>query len=197
MGVMVYSRLGDVLRARNLSVDDLRRQIAARFGLAVDARTLDRLARAERVRRPDLELAAAAAEALDVSLNDVFAVETVPADDGASLPDDLVDEEDILDPAQSRRLQKLFDLQDRRSLSEDEQAEMRALVAEYGRRVYDRGVRGIAVKRGLPVDQVRAEVTVDLERMIAWRRELEADPARLEALIGESRERRRTRGLID
>jgi len=197
MGVMVYSRLGDVLRARNLSVDDLRRQIAARFGLTVDARTLDRLARAERVRRPDLELAAAAAEALDVSLNDVFAVETVPADDGASLPDDLVDEEDILDPAQSRRLQKLFDLQDRRSLSEDEQAEMRALVAEYGRRVYDRGVRGIAVKRGLPVDQVRAEVTVDLERMIAWRRELEADPARLEALIGESRERRRTRGLID
>jgi len=193
MNVMVYSRLGDLLRTRNLTVSDLQRQIAARFGQTVDARTLDRLARAERVRRPDLELAAAAAKALDVSLNDVFAVETVPADDGASLPDDLVDEEDILDPAQSRRLQKLFDLQDRRALSEDEQAEMRALVAEYGRRVYDRGVRGIAVKRGLPVDQVRAEVTADLERMIAWRRELEADPARLEALIGESRERRRTR----
>ncbi len=184
MNVMVYSRLGDLLRARNLTVGDLQRQIAARFGRTVDARMLDRLARAERVRRPDLELAATAAEVLDVSLNDVFAVETGPTDD-------LADEEDILDPAQSRRLQKLFDLQDRRSLNADEQAEMRALVAEYGRRVYDRGVRSIAAKRGLPVDQVRVEVTADLERMIAWRRELEADPARLEALIKESREHRR------
>jgi len=186
MNVMVYSRLGDLLRARNLTVSDLQHQIAARFGRTVDARTLDRLARAERVRRPNLELAATAAKALDVSLNDVFAVETGPTDD-------LADEEDILDPAQSRRLQKLFDLQDRRSLSEDEQAEVRALVAEYGRRVYDRGVRGIAAKRGLPVDQVRVEVTADLERMIAWRREIEADPARLEALIDEARKRRRTR----
>ena len=101
---------------------NLQRQIAARFGRTVDARTLDRLARAERVRRPDLELAATAAGALDVSLNDVLSVETGPADD-------LGDEEDILDPAQSRRLQKLFDLQDRRSLNADEQAEMRALAA--------------------------------------------------------------------
>jgi len=184
MNVIVYSRLGDLLRARNLTVGNLQRQIAARFGRTVDARTLDRLARAERVRRPDLELAATAAGALDVSLNDVFSVETGPADD-------LGDEEDILDPAQNRRLQKLFDLQDRRALNADEQAEMRALVAEYGRRVYDRGVRSIAAKRGLPVDQVRVEVTADLERMIAWRRELEADPARLEALIEESREHRR------
>ncbi len=184
MSVMVYSRLGDLLRARNLTVRDLQRQIAARFGRTVDARTLTRLARAERVRRPDLEVAATAAEALDVSLNDVFAVETGPTDS-------LVDEEDILDPAQSQRLQKLFDLQDRRALSADEQTEMRALVAEYGRRVYEQGVRRIAAKRGLPVDQVRVEVTADLERMIAWRRELEADPARLEALIDESRKHRR------
>jgi transcriptional regulator with XRE-family HTH domain len=186
MSVMVYSRLGDLLRTRNLTVGDLQRQIAARFGWAVDTRTLDRLARAERVRRPDLELAAAAAEALDVSLNDVFAVETTPKDD-------LADEDDILDPEQSRRLQQLFDLQDRRSLSEDEQAEMHALVAEYGRRVYEQGVRHIAAKRGLPVDLIRAEVTADLERMIAWRRDLEANPARWQALIDESREQRRTR----
>ncbi len=150
---MVYSRLGDLLHARNLTVDDLQRQITERFGRRVNARTLDRLARAERVRRPDLELAAAAAEALDVSLNDVFAVETTAVDDVAY-------EEDILDPAQSQRLQKLFDLQDRRALSEDEQAEVRALVVDYGRRVSEQGVRGIAAKRGLPVDQVRAEVTL-------------------------------------
>ena len=189
MSVMVYARLGDLLRVRNLTVHDLQHQIAARFGRTVDARTLDRLARAERVRRPDLEVAAAAAEALDVSLNDIFAVATVPADD-------LADEEDILDPAQSRRLQKLFDLQNRRSLRTDEQTEMRALVPEYGRRVYEQGVRRIAAKRGLPVDQVRVEVAADLERMIAWRRELEADPARLQALVDEALERRRER-LVD
>jgi transcriptional regulator with XRE-family HTH domain len=82
MSVMVYSRLGDLLRARNLTVSDLQRQIAARFGLTVDTRMLERLARAERVRRPDLEVAAAAAAVLDASLNDVFAVEAVPVDDG-------------------------------------------------------------------------------------------------------------------
>jgi len=42
---MVYSRLGDALRTRNLTVDDLQCQIAARFDLAVRTRTLDRLAR--------------------------------------------------------------------------------------------------------------------------------------------------------
>ena len=185
MSVMVYSRLGDLLRARNLTVRDLQHRIAARFGWTVDERTLDRLAQAERVRRPDLELAAAAAEALDVSLNDVFAVETTPVDELAA-------EDDVLDPEQNR-LQTLFDLQDRRPLSEDEQAEMGALVAEYGHRVYDQGVRRLATERGLPVEQVRAEVTADLERMMAWRRELEADPARWEALIAASQEQRRAR----
>lgn len=77
MGVMVYSRLGDVLRARNLTVDDLRRQIATRFNLAVDTRTLDRMTRDEQARRPDLEIAAAAA-ALDLGLDDVFLVDTLP-----------------------------------------------------------------------------------------------------------------------
>ncbi len=175
MNVMVYSRLGDLLRARNLTVNDLQRQIAVRFGRTVDARTLDRLARAERVRRPDLKVAATAAEALDVSLNDVFAVETAPANAGEPPMDDLADEEDILDPAQSRRLQKLFDLQDRRSLSADEQAEMRALVAEYGRRVHEQGVRRIAEQRHLPLEQARAEIAEDFERRLAWWAEVQAD----------------------
>src|SRR5438067_3944994 len=109
IGVMVYSRLGALLRVRYLTVSDLQRQIAARFGLTVDTRTLDRLARAERVRRPDLEIAAAAVAVLDVSLNDVFAVQAVPVDDGdATGASDA--EEDILDPDQSRRLQALVDL---------------------------------------------------------------------------------------
>ncbi len=81
MSVMVYSRLGDVLRTRNLTVGDLQRQIAARFDFAVDARTLDRLARDERVRRPDMEIAAAAAAALDARLDDIFAIDALPRGD--------------------------------------------------------------------------------------------------------------------
>lgn len=64
----------------------------------------------------------------------------------------------------------------------------RLLAAEYGRRMYDQGVRGIARKRGSPVDQVHAEVTTDFERMIAWRRELEADPTRWKEFFTASRE---------
>jgi transcriptional regulator with XRE-family HTH domain len=188
MSVMVYSRLGDLLRVRNLTVSDLQRQIAARFGLTVDTRMLERLARAERVRRPDLEVAAAAAAVLDVSLNDVFAVEAVPVDDedapGASNAED-----DILDPNQSQRLQALFDVRERRPLTPDEQAEMRALVAEYGHRVHERGVRELAERRNLAVEQVRAEVAADFERALAWWDEVQADPARLEALVNEARER--------
>ncbi len=56
MGVMVYSQLGAVLRTQRLTVDDLQRQISVRFGMAVDSRTLDRLARDQRLRRPNIEI---------------------------------------------------------------------------------------------------------------------------------------------
>jgi transcriptional regulator with XRE-family HTH domain len=191
MSVMVYSRLGDLLRVRNLTVSDLQRQIAARFGLTVDTRMLERLARAERVRRPDLEVAAAAAAVLDASLNDVFAVEAVPIDDGDATGAHDNAEDDILDPNQSQRLQALFDVRERRPLTPDEQAEMRVLVAEYGHRVHERGVRELAARRNLPLEQVRAEVAADFERALAWWDEVQADPARLEALVDEARERQR------
>jgi len=83
MGVMVYSRLGDALRALNLTADDLQSRIAARFDLAVSTRTLDRLARDERVRRPNIEIVAAV---LGVRLDDVLRVDATPLGDaGGSL----------------------------------------------------------------------------------------------------------------
>lgn len=196
MSVMVYSRLGDLLRDRNLTVRDLQRQLATRFGLAVEVRTLDRLAQAERVRRPDLELAAAAAAALGVSLNEVFSVETTPADGRIEpVPEATDGEEDgaVLDPEQRRRLQSLYNEQSGRALTEAEWAEMRALVDEEGRRLYERGVQDIAATRGQPVEQVRAELAADLEQKRAWRRDLEADPARRDALIQESCQQQRAR----
>jgi transcriptional regulator with XRE-family HTH domain len=178
MGVTVYSRLGDLLRARNLTVADLQDRIAARFGLAVDARTLDRLARSERVRRPDLEVAAAVASVLDIGLDDLFAVDAVPL--GAEDTTDSYDPaegDDILAPEQSRRLSELFDLRDRRSLTEEEQVELNALVAAWGRAVNERGIHELAARRGVPVEQMRAEVLADVERALAWWREAQANQA--------------------
>jgi len=193
MGVMVYSRLGDVLRARNLSVDDLRRQIASRFNLAVDARTLDRLTRDERVRRPDVEIAAAAA-ALDVGLDDIFLVDAVPTDGesvvGVDMSDD--EEDDVLAPEQSRRLSDLFDLRGRRPLTDDERAELDALVGAWGRAFSEREFSEVARRRGIPVEQVRAESLAETERVLAWWKDVEADPARREEVVRDARERRRT-----
>ncbi len=191
MSIMVYSRLGDLLRVRNLTVHDLRHRIAARFGPALDTRTLERLARAGRVQRPDLEVAAATADVLGVSLNDIFVVEAAPAiaDDATVSSKDA--ESDVLDPVQSRRLETLRNLQGRRSLTPDEQAEMQALVAEWGRRAHEQGLRELALERNLPLEQVRAEVAADFERRLMWWEEVQADPARLQALVDEAREHQR------
>ena len=153
------------------------------------------MARAGRVRRPNLEIAATVAETLGVSLNDLFAVETVPTD--AEIERD-VDEwsdedDDAIDPEQSDRLSDLFDLQDRRTLTDAERAEMRALVAEWARQVNEQSLHSIAEKRSLPVEQVRIDVAADFDRIVAWHRELEADPARLESLVQESWEQQRAR----
>ncbi len=197
MGVMVYSRLGGVLRARNMSVDDLRRQIAGRFNLAVDARTLDRLTCGERVRQPDMETATVAAAVLDLGLDDIllFLVDVMPMGDEGEIGTDRLDDEedDVLAPGQSRRLSDLFDLRGRRPLTNDERAELDALVGAWGRAVSERGFRDLARRRGVPVEQVRAEALADVDRALAWWHAVQADPARLKAIVREARGRRRRR----
>jgi len=197
MSVMVYSRLGGVLRARNQTVGDLQRQIAARFGSTVDARTLGRLARGEQVRWPDMETAAAAAAALDVRLDDIllFLVDVMPmGGEGAPGADRTDDEEDdVLAPGQSRRLSDLFDLRGQRSLTDDERAELDALVGAWGRAVSEHWFRALAERRGVPVEQVRAEALADVDRALTWWREVQADPVRLKAVMREARARQRAR----
>jgi len=173
MSVIVYSRLGDLLRARRLTVDDLQGQIAARFDLVVDARTLNRLARDERVRRPDMEIAAAAAAVLDARLDDIFAVAALPMVEDSLTELDEVSEEDVLPPEQSRRLSELFDLRDRRPLTNDEQAELDALVGAWGRAISERAYTEVARQRGIPIEQVRAESLAEVERVLAWWKDVE------------------------
>ncbi len=125
MGIAVYSRLGDVLRNQGLTVSDLQRRIAARFRFAVDERTLDRLARADHVRRPNLEIVAAAADVLGVGFDDIFVVGTTSADtNGPGIERARDEEEDVLDPDQSRRLEDLLEARDWRTLTDDESAEL-------------------------------------------------------------------------
>jgi hypothetical protein len=57
--------------------------------------------------------------------------------------------------------------------------------------VHERGVRELAERRNRPLEQVRAEVAADFERALAWWDEVQTDPARLEALVNEARERQR------
>jgi len=194
VSVMVYSRLGAVLRGKNMTVSELARKIAERFGLEVDERTLDRLTQTARVRRPDIELAGAAAAVLDVGLDDVFAVEAVPITE-ENTAEEFAGKDGVLTPAQSRCLRQLYEQQGRRALTEDEWAEMDALVALYGRLLYEQGVHDIATTRGQPVEQTRADLVAELERVLAWRRQLDADPARKQALVEEAREQQRSRAV--
>jgi len=193
MSVMVYSRLGDLLRTQNLTVSDLQRHIAARFGWMVDARTLDRLTRGERVRQPDMATATAAAATLDVTLDDIllFLVDVMPMGDEGEIGTDRTDDEedDVLAPEQSRRLSDLFDLRSQRPLIDAERAELDALVGAWGRAVSERGFHDLARRRSVPVEQVRAEALADVDRALAWWRAVQADPARLKAVVREARDR--------
>jgi hypothetical protein len=62
-------------------------------------------------------------------------------------------------------------LRDRRALTEEEQVELNALVSAWGRAVNERGIHELAARRGVPVEQMRAEVLADVERTLAWGRE--------------------------
>jgi len=203
MGVMVYSRLGDLLRVRNLTVRDLQQKIVARFGLALDTRSLDRLARDERVRRPNMELVVAAAAVLDVGLDDVFDSETVPEIDGSvvnregpgGVPDNSEEQQDVLAPAQRQRLEALFALQDQRLLTEDERIERDALVRTYGHALNEQGLHELARRSGVPVAHVRAEVMAETDRVLVWLQDVQADPVRLAEVVAEAKEQQRIRGI--
>lgn len=199
MSVTIYSHLGELLHRKNMTVGDLRHQIIARFGLTVDPQALDRLVRTDQVRRPDLQLAGAAAAVLSVGLDDVFTVEAIPEDsaqDGElSAPGDSAAEDDILAPDQSTRLRWLYEHQHRRALTPDEWAEMGELVTIYARLLGERGVREIAARRRIPVAQVQAEVAADLEQAIARCRDLEATPGLHQEFIADAWRRQRARAI--
>lgn len=191
MSVAVYSRLAKLLGERNMTVRELQHEIVTRFGRAVDARVLDRLTREPRVRRPDMELAAAAV--LGVELGDLFAVDAAPMPDQDEAASSSTQEKDILSPEQSQRLSLLFDLQDQRPLSLEEQVNLDQLVAAWGYAMNERGMQKLAQQRGVPLDQIRADVLADVARARAWWQEVQADPARLDEAVRAARVQQKAR----
>jgi len=193
MSVAVYSRLGDLLRARGLDVEDLRRRIVADTGLEVNARALTTLVGDKRVMRPDIEIAGATAATLGVPLDDIFDVRVVPDAVEANGEGNGTDagEWDPLGPERSRRLDDLRALRDERDLDDEESAELRALLDASNRAVIERGIQEIAQAQGIPADRVRAEIMADVERSSALWAALKADPARMAEEVRAAKERRR------
>jgi hypothetical protein len=182
MSVAVYPRLGALLKERHLTVVELERQIAKRFGLDVDQTSLDQWAHGAPVQRADLELAGAAAAVLEVSLGDLFEIDLGP---------DLPDEGSVLDAASVERLSELLEQQQSRELSGAEEAELASLVAEYGRQRQERGLTTIAAQRGISVDQARRDLQAELDRALEWWEAFKADPVRWEAAVTDLKRRNR------
>lgn len=186
MGVTVYPRLSELLAERRLSVSALGRQIEERFGLAVNLKSLYRLTQAAPVQRADLEIAGATAMVLGVSLGDLFRIETT-----SSLSAPAAD--DALTPAENARLAALFDQRGRVGLGATEQAELEALVAEYGRRLHERQARTYAIEHDLEMAEARARLAANADDALAWWRALESSPTRRRALAEQARRQRAAR----
>jgi hypothetical protein len=162
MSVVVYPRLATLLEERHLTIVDLGRQIEERFGLRVDETNLDDLAQTAPVQRADLQVAGAAAAVLGVGLDDLFIVAAV-----ASNGDDDADGE-VLEPADSKRMGDLFRRKLDGALTEEEWAELEALVAKHGLLQQERSMEARARQRGVPVEQVRQETEAQLAAARAW-----------------------------
>ena len=198
MSVTVYSRLGDILRSSNLTVEQLRHLIAARTGLEVDVRSLTGLAGDSRVVRPDVEIAGAAAAALAVPLDDLFDVR-VSLGSGDSWGWDAAGEETdmrenaLLDPEWRQRLEDILTSVggDEEALKPAERAEVDRLRTAIAGAVVDWGLHDIAARRGVPVEQVGAEIMAAAERSSSRWAALQADPELMAAAVREAKARRR------
>jgi hypothetical protein len=147
VGIAVYPRLSELLRAKDLTVAELGRQIEQRFGLSVDPKTLYRLTHVDAVQQSDLEIAGAVAAVLEIDLGDLFDVRALPVNVGGQ------GTEAELGPEQSRRLAELFDRHARDSLTAAERQELEGLVSDNGRRLHEQRLREIAEQRSIGVER--------------------------------------------
>ena len=106
MALAVYSRVGSVLQAAGVDLEALRDEIAARYGLTIDLRTLAALALDGRVQRPDIEVLEAVALIVGVRVDDLLDVHAMEPAEAVSVVSDDV----LLDAERDARLRDLAEL---------------------------------------------------------------------------------------
>jgi transcriptional regulator with XRE-family HTH domain len=109
MALAVYSRVGSMLQAAGVDLAALRDEIAARYGLTIDLRTLAALAQDGRVQRPDIEVLEAVALILRVRVDDLLDVRAMEPAEAVSVVSDDV----LLAAERDARLRDLAERRDR------------------------------------------------------------------------------------
>lgn len=189
MALAVYSRVGSMLQAAGVDPEHLRDQIAARYGLRIDRRTLSALTEDGRVQRPDIEVLEAVALILQVRVDDLLDVRAQgPADTISVVSDDV-----LLDPQRDARLRALAELRDwgDRPLTEPEARDLEALIAEAGRALVARDAATAAQRLDVPVEVARAYIATQAAEAGQFWSELDADSERLAAEVEAAKIQRR------
>ena len=186
MPVAVFGRLGQLLNERNLTVADVRQQIEALYGIVDDTGVLEQLASSEDLHTTDLTVVGAVAGFLGVSFDDLLQVIAIPV---SMLPKKT--EPDFLTEEEGRRLTELFDRQDTRGLTDEEQRELEELVYDkYGQRSNDYYRHQIAKRRGISVEQVQREEDERIAEAMKHREWLHEDPRRIQELAERVRKQK-------
>lgn len=192
MSLAVYSRVGSMLQAAGVDLEELRDRIAARYGLDIDNRALAALAQDGRVQRPDIEILEAVALALEVRVDDLLDVRDVEIAGAETIPSD---DDILLDSEREARLRELTALRDwgDRPLTEAETGELETLIAAMGRALVERHIHAAARHPGVPVEVARERIIAQAKDAADYYAALEADPDLMAAEVEAAKARRRTR----
>lgn len=187
MALAVYSRVGSMLQAAGMDLDEVRMLVAARYGVTLDRAALAALAQDGRVQRLDIEVLEAVAMILQAPVDDLLQVRALGP---AVVPDDV-----LLDPRRDMRLHELAALRDQgdRPLTEEEARDLEMLLAQAGRALVERDLALAAERLDLPLEVVRDRITTHTAEATRFWAELGADPARMAAEVEEARARRQAR----
>lgn len=161
VAVAVFGQLDHVLRERNLTLADLKRQIEERHELTVDEVALAQLAGNERLAQFDLTVVGAAANVLGVPLDDLLFVLALPFS-----PERPTTKVNMLTEEETWRVWALFGMQEKRILSDRERQELEAISEEGDRRARELFWRKEAERRGVPFEALEEEIGED-ERIVA------------------------------
>jgi transcriptional regulator with XRE-family HTH domain len=179
-----------MLHAAGVDLEALRDEIAARYGLTIDLRTLAALAQDGRVQRPDIEVLEAVALILGVRVDDLLDVRAMEPAEAVSASDDV-----LLDAERDARLRDLAELCDwgDRPLTEAEERELETLIAQAWRALVERDIAAAAQRLSVPSEVAHTYITTQVADAARFWAELGADPTRMATEVKVAKARRQVR----